>query len=296
MLKEIIVGTAILIGGTIYAKTTNQDSTIVSELSKEYAIEDTTQYNALNFPIIKKRIQTYEKLKENYSNPELIDTLIKFFKEPNIPIEIIPNTISSLNLKDGVSDLLMGDFYKQENNLNLAKKYYQKSINKGLEFSETYRYLGDMKLARADKRNKIGFDEMEQLYQKAIEFDSTNKIAYWHLAETYVLKKDYAKALKTVNKTFEISPTEIQDYFHRMLIIENLLNGKNLRQEVKDAIKKCYLKDTNTMKNCPTMIFCAYNTITDSEIFTTEDVNNFEEKYREQLKTSELFQITSPSK
>ena len=93
------------------------------------------------------------------------------------------------------------------------------------------------------------------------------------------------EALSTLNKTFEIYPTEIADYLHRIMFLEGkMLEKEDMSKELKEAVKKRYLRDVDiAYKGVPVLLYTAYENIMDSEIFTEQEREDFREKHRENL-------------
>ena len=196
-----------------------------------------------------------------------------------------------------------------------ATEYYKKAIQQGLENSLAYQYIADFKLSDlsvglaplgskievAEKRGNKDIESLRAmkieilkklgrlvpLYQKAIEIDPQNKAAYYHLYETYSMINKPIEALSTINKTFEIYPAEVTDYMHRIMNVKGeMLGKKDMGEELKEAVKKRYLKDVDiSFKSTPVLLYTAYGEIMNSKIFTDQDREDFLKKYGDSFPT-----------
>lgn len=304
MLKEIVLSASILLNGFAHGQNISatqnnssyNDSLLIELLSKDYIIQDTTINGVL--PFQRQRYESYEKLKENYSHPERVDILTEHMMDTTsysgtehmARVDSLLEEMLTSNSGDSLTTFLIGECYKKRGNTEEADKYYEKAIQQGLKNSLVYQYVADFRLSNLSPKDMGGLvfrqtRELIPLYQKAIELDPQNKAAHYHLAEVYSLINMHVEAFSTLNKTFEIHPTEITDYLHRMMIMErDIFKKEDMSEELKKAIKKRYLRDVDiSSKRTPILLHTTYIQMGDSKIFTEQDIKDFEKKYYSSL-------------
>ena len=155
--------------------------------------------------------QVYEELinSKNISK-EIIysycDNLIKFEKEDDVILFI--KKYETVNGTDSNFKSILGLAYFKKKQFDLAKSFYDESININDKNSDTYTLLGDNYLAIGD------FNNAKFNYNKSLQIKSNNKMALNNLASLYYFKGNVKEAEKIYELSLKFNKNNYDAYYN----------------------------------------------------------------------------------
>ncbi|MBI3501276.1 MAG: hypothetical protein HY063_05725 [Bacteroidetes bacterium] len=126
-----------------------------------------------------------------------------------------------------------GLLFMKKNNLDQAKREFQKEIDLNLKNDEAYFQLGMIFY------QQLKSDSAMWAWEKTIELNPNNLDAYSDLGICYLnFKKDMNKAEELWNKTIQLNPNFVQGYLNLMILCQNKKDENCLLNNLKIVLKK----------------------------------------------------------
>lgn len=132
----------------------------------------------------------------------------------------------------------LGIAYHQMNNLETAKKFYERSLRKDKNYPEAVNNLGTIYYARRSYRRAV------TQYQKALKLSPDSASIYSNLGTAYFARKKYKDAAEAYQQALKLDP----EVFERKSSYGVLLQERNIEERAKFHyyLAKVYAKAGST--------------------------------------------------
>jgi tetratricopeptide (TPR) repeat protein len=132
----------------------------------------------------------------------------------------------------------LGIAYHQMNNLETAKKFYERSLRKDKKYPEAVNNLGTIYYARRSYRRAV------TQYQKALKLSPNSASIYSNLGTAYFARKKYKEAAEAYQQALKLDP----EVFERKSSYGVLLQERNIEERAKFHyyLAKVYAKAGST--------------------------------------------------
>jgi len=111
----------------------------------------------------------------------------------------------------------LGKTAEDEENIEVAMEYYDKSLELDSTFVDAYYNRGNLRLFYYEQYQEAVTD-----LEKAVEFDNEFKLAFNNLSIAYRYIREFDKALTALDRVIELDPTYAQGYFNRGYIYNQI--------------------------------------------------------------------------
>jgi tetratricopeptide (TPR) repeat protein len=98
-----------------------------------------------------------------------------------------------------------------------------------------------------DKSVKVNVEGAIANYEQATQFDPSNHLIIWKLANAYEKKEEWEKMASTLSRAVQVAPDYANYWFKRgYALIQQAVDGRpDAYEEAKEPLKKCIEKDPN---------------------------------------------------